>query len=68
MADYEGVDMAETTLTWQVYLDRLTPEQIAFLRRCDANPNHSSGTYEGHRRGMLAVARMYAQMGPGGLN
>ncbi|MDZ4233483.1 MAG: hypothetical protein U1C73_06920 [Dietzia sp.] len=50
--------------TWHIFVDHLTPEQIAVMRRCDANPNHPDGP-EGHRKGMLVIARMYGGRGQG---
>jgi hypothetical protein len=46
--------------TWRDLADRLTPEQIEHLERCDANPNHHDGP-EGHRLGMIAHAQMLAE-------
>ncbi|MCV7225857.1 hypothetical protein [Mycolicibacterium komossense] len=59
--------MRDITATWRDDTSRLTPQQVKFLERCDANPDHPNGP-EGHRLGMLVIAEMLGGCGPGGLN
>jgi hypothetical protein len=54
-------------ITWRMYADRLTPQQIATLERWDSHPNHPRGP-DGHRQGMCALACWYSVAGRGGLN
>ena len=56
--------MNTTLPTWRDYADGLTPQQVAILERGDANPNHPTGTMEGHRLGQIAVAQMYVSERP----
>ncbi|BBY82278.1 hypothetical protein MPUL_34360 [Mycolicibacterium pulveris] len=53
--------------TWHCLAGQLTPEQIAFLWKCDRNPDHPAGP-DAHRRGLVRQALMYSELGPGSLN
>jgi hypothetical protein len=49
----------DDTVTWRDIADQLTPKQRAMLDEWDIRPSHPGGD-EGHRRGLVVVARQMA--------
>jgi hypothetical protein len=56
-------DVQNTTPTSRDYARMLTREQIEEFERCGLNPTHPDGL-DGHRRGQIAVARLYVAQRP----
>ena len=50
---------SDDTFTWRDIADQLTVKQRAMLDEWDSRPSHPDGD-EGHRKGLLAVARQMA--------
>ena len=53
------MNIDDTVTTWRDIADQLTAKQRAMLDEWDTRPSHPDG-YEGHRRGLVVVARQMA--------